>query len=112
MAHHAASKPKASNTLKRQTYCGPLSASHPSRNVVSSTGLSKTCHPIVGWHSHSGPVVRLTPYRASRPFTKLGMSGEHQTPFQAAQATSREPSKIMSSATYRITAQPTQAIHG
>src|SRR5262249_19170776 len=52
--------------------------------------------------------------RAQRanPRMRVGRSGAHHTPFQAAQATSREPPKIMSSATQTMISRPIQVIHG
>ena len=50
--------------------------------------------------------------RHTRLLINVSISGAHQTPFQAAQATSREPSNVMSSATYRITSSPIHAIQG
>src|SRR5262249_12188137 len=46
------------------------------------------------------------------PRIRLGKSGAHHTPFQAAQAISRDPPKTMSSATQTMVRRPIQVIHG
>ena len=55
---------------------------------------------------------RGTTAQCVRPRIRLGRSGAHHTPFQVAQATSREPSKIMSSATQTMMSRPIHVIQG